>query len=205
MKLVIARHGQTEWNLHHRTQGHQDSNLTRKGQFQAELLGKALSSITFQAVYCSDLGRAVQTASRIAEANPNCRQPRLDSRLRELDYGDWEGLTDQEIIQRYPSEYWIHMNDPASFRAPSGESFSELWQRFVQFLSEIQSDRDSNTLLVTHSGIVRMALLVLTDRPLSEFRKLPRIPEASVTTAVREHGTWNVLHAGTVDHLSDAP
>ena len=95
------------------------------------------------------------------------------------------------------------MNDPSSFRAPGGESFQELRTRFVDCLEDIARGEDGNILAITHSGVVKVAILVFTERPLSEFRRLPPIPEGSITTVDRKNGKWLVGEVGQAAHLRE--
>jgi broad specificity phosphatase PhoE len=202
MRIVLVRHGQTEWNVLRKTQGHQNSDLTQKGIAQADLVARELSRLSFQHFVCSDSGRAVQTAERILAVHPGIAPLKLDRRLRELNYGDWERLQHDEVVERYPREYQIYRKEPSSFRAPNGESFQELEERFVDFLEAIVRTQDGDSLLVTHSGLIRVALLVFKERPLSDLWGLGTIPEASITIAEQGNGSsWNLVKSCATDHL----
>jgi probable phosphoglycerate mutase len=96
MKIVLVRLGQTEWNGLHKVQGHKNSNLTEKGIAQTDLVVRLLFRVPFQHFICNDSGRAVQTAERILAVRSQVVPLRHDKRLRELDYGDWEGLQNDE-------------------------------------------------------------------------------------------------------------
>ncbi len=201
MELILVRHGQTEWNKLHRTQGQQDSPLTVKGTLQADLTGKALSSYHIDRFYCSDAGRAVQTAGRILKINPDFPLPKADPRLRELNYGNWEGMLHDEIKHDNPELYSLYRNDPASFRAPNGESFENLQNRFISFLAELTLDENGTCLVVSHKGLLRIAMLTLTKRRIAEMRNLPSIAEASITRLRKTFGTWTLLESSNTQHL----
>ena len=198
MKLVLIRHGQTQWNEQRRTQGHRDSPLTETGLRQADHLGQALRTLTPRDFFCSDTGRALQTAERIARANPGFPPVRPEPRLRELDFGAWEGLTHEEIRSQYPDLYRIYRSDPAGFRAPDGETFRDVQRRFLSFAEDLEPESGGTVVAVTHSGTIRLALLALTGRPLAEVWSLPFVAETSVSILGWERGAWKVESAAAV-------
>jgi broad specificity phosphatase PhoE len=201
MKLVLVRHGQTEWNLLHRTQGQCDSPLTGKGLLQAENAGRALAGLGVDAFYCSDSGRAVHTADAIRQVNPALPAAVPDPRLRELRFGEWEGLRHEEIVERYADLYAVYHDDPASFRAPGGESFGEQQERFCRFLADLPVDGTGTVLVVSHAGLIRVALLTLSGRTIAQMRSIPSIPEASISVAECRQGSWTILQSCDTRHL----
>lgn len=98
--VLLARHGETDWNREHRWQGHADPPLNARGHAQAGALAKQLAPASPRAVYSSDLGRARATAEAVAERIGVTVS--LDPRLREVDVGEWSGLTSTEVQARYP-------------------------------------------------------------------------------------------------------
>ena len=98
--ILLVRHGETDWNLERRWQGHIDRPLNDVGRAQARALADRLDSEPFAAVYSSDLARARETAEIVAAAHG--LPVHLDPRLREADVGEWSGLTADEIERRYP-------------------------------------------------------------------------------------------------------
>src|SRR5688500_1894842 len=119
-QLILLRHGETEWNSLGRLQGHQDSALNPEGLRQAEALAERLAPLSFQALYSSDLGRAVETARRIAARTGHAL--RQDTRLRERGVGILEGLTRQEAHQRHPAVFAEYKASRPDFVVPGGES-----------------------------------------------------------------------------------
>src|ERR1700730_9268316 len=105
-QVIIVRHGQTEWNLKGVRQGHLDSPLTDRGVAQAKALGERLAREKFTALYSSDLGRAVQTAQMIAAVTGHVII--TDERLRERHLGIFQGLSGDEIRERFPEEHRLH-------------------------------------------------------------------------------------------------
>jgi len=201
MRLLLVRHGQTEWNLQHRIQGQLNSPLTAKGLFQADRAGIALSNENIHRFYCSDTGRAVQSAERMLKANPSLPLPQPDARLRELDYGDWEGMLNDEIMRAYPELYWAYRNDPESFRAPNGESFADMQARFSGFFTSTSFGDEETCLIVSHAGLLRIAMLTLMASRIEEMKRMPPIPEASISIMQREHGTSVLGRSCDTRHL----
>jgi probable phosphoglycerate mutase len=203
MTLVLVRHGQTEWNLQHRTQGHGNSPLTAKGLFQAERAGRALAGCAIDSIYCSDAGRAVQTADVIRDVNRHFTAAVRDPRLRELHFGDWEGLRHDEIVERFPELYAVYRDDPAAFRAPNGESFAEQQERFLRFAQDLPLETKRTILVVSHAGLIRIALLTMTGRSVAQMRSIPSVPEASISLAESMNGAWTVRQSCDTRHLQD--
>src|SRR6185369_6866034 len=98
--ILLARHGETDWNVERRVQGHSDTPLNDRGRQQACALAEELAGESIDAVYSSDLLRAHETARIVAEQRGLGVTSIRD--LRERHFGTWEGLTDEEIFERYP-------------------------------------------------------------------------------------------------------
>jgi phosphoserine phosphatase len=205
MKLILVRHGQTEWNQLRKLQGQKDSPLTARGRLQADLTGKALLGCSISHFYCSDAGRALETAERIRKVNPSLPVARQDARLRELNYGNWEGMFLKEIEAAYPELYKAHKNEPAFFQAPGGETFGDLKDRFLSFLVGVSRIDNANCLVVTHGGLIRVALLALTMKGLSELNNSPPIREASISALQWTDGNWILLEYNNAKHLDGFP
>ena len=144
------RHGETDWNLNRRLQGHADRPLNQTGREQARSLAAALAEEPLDAVYSSDLSRAEETARIIAGAR-GLDVTVLPS-LRERHFGTWEGLTDEEIHERFPEEV-------ADGVLGDGESRDELDRRILRALSRIADEHpDAAVLVVSHGGPLRSVL-----------------------------------------------
>jgi broad specificity phosphatase PhoE len=151
MRLLIARHGQSTWNLEGRYQGHLDPPLSDLGRKQADLLRDRLSREPLTAAYASDLERAWRTAEIIAEEH-RVRVHR-DAAWRETAYGEWEGLTEREIRTRFPVIWQRRAADPAYVAPPGGETWLEVQQRALAGIERLRARHAGETvLLVTHSG-----------------------------------------------------
>jgi alpha-ribazole phosphatase len=157
MKLFLIRHGQTDWNLNRRFQGQSDVPLNETGRQQANALAKRLSSQTFDAVYSSDLQRATETAKICrSDWQSDLRQ---DPRLREVNFGDWEGLTYTEIKEKYPDSLATWERDVYSSSPPNGETLADLAQRVQSFLDDLpQKHNDQTILVVAHGGVLQVMI-----------------------------------------------
>lgn len=147
--LLLARHGETDWNLEQRVQGHTDRPLNATGRAQARALADDLERESLVAVYASDLRRARETAEAVARAH------RLtvvcDPDLREKNFGTWEGLTDVEIERRYP--------DAVRGRWGDGETTEAVSERAVAAIQRIRRRHpDGDVLVVSHGGTLRAIL-----------------------------------------------
>ena len=167
-ELVIIRHGQTQWNLEARSQGHEDSPLTEEGLEQAERVGRRLASMAIEELYSSDLGRAVGTAQAIAMHTE--LEIRTDIRLREQSFGIFEGLTVAERQQRYPEAHaaW-ESNDPNAC-IPKGESQRQRYDIVIGCLEELaMTHMGQRIAVVTHGGsmnaIMRRCMAIPLDAP----------------------------------------
>ncbi len=126
MTIYLVRHGETEWNRAGRVQGHLDSPLTRRGEAQAQAVGAALGALLDGddvALVASPLGRTLATARIIRRAlGRDAAAIATDDRLREISWGDWDGLTFEEIEARDPGELARRRDGRGDQRPPGGES-----------------------------------------------------------------------------------
>jgi broad specificity phosphatase PhoE len=157
--LTLVRHGQTDWNLQHRYQGQKDIPLNDEGMRQAKALAVQLAGESFDAIYSSDLRRALQTAQEVHKG----RNIDLikDVRLREICFGEWEGELFQEMFSRYPDRFELSRADPSTIMAPGGESVAQVAERTSALADEINRLYPSGKVLVVTHG---MALATLVCR-----------------------------------------
>jgi len=176
-RLTLIRHGLTEWNVTGRFQGHSDVALSEEGRAQATLLGSYLATFPdIDVVVSSPLMRAVQTA---AIALPG-RELLLEERLREVDFGEFEGRTKAEL--EHDPRWLAWVADPFGRRAPGGEAYAQLRERADAWLGEARARYAGTHLVaVTHSGTIQMLLssLVGVERP--RWRKRIYLRHTSVT------------------------
>jgi probable phosphoglycerate mutase len=159
---VLLRHGRTEWNATGRFQGQQDSPLDGIGRAQAEAAAVALAPMRPDALVSSDLSRARDTAAAVSQEADVAVE--IDPRLREINLGNWEGLTRGEARRRYPEEYarWQAGEDA---RRGTGETYAEAGARAAEFVVERLDSLGRGALLVavTHGGTARAAIGTMLD------------------------------------------
>lgn len=148
--LILARHGETDWNRDGRFQGHADPPLNDRGREQAQSLAEALAEQRLDAIYSSDLRRAHETALVVAARKG--LEVVVDPDLRERDVGEWSGLTLPEIEERFPEELRRFREEGASV----GESREALSERIVAAVRRIAAAYPrGHVLIVTHGGALR--------------------------------------------------
>lgn len=153
MKLYLIRHGQTDWNLAQRFQGQSDIPLNEIGRRQANALAGRLSSQPFDVAYSSDLQRALETANIIVRDRLEIKE---DVRLREMNFGDWEGATYNRIKEEYPDALTTWEDDVYKNAPPNGETLEQLVIRAQSVLKDILENwKDKTVLLVAHGGVLQ--------------------------------------------------
>ncbi|MGD8969150.1 MAG: alpha-ribazole phosphatase [Anaerolineae bacterium] len=170
IRFLLARHGETAWNAARRYQGQTDVPLNEVGRHQADALAQRLSGEKIDAIYASDLQRAWETAAAIGPFHDLSIQ--ADPRLREIKFGDWEGLTSEEIREQDPESLTTWHNDPLHASPPSGETLNQVARRAGAALAEIIAHNpDKTVLIVAHGGILRVLLsLALEVSPTAYWR-----------------------------------
>jgi 2,3-bisphosphoglycerate-dependent phosphoglycerate mutase len=166
--ILLARHGETDWNRDLRFQGHADPPLNEEGRAQAAELAAALASEELAAVYSSPLWRALETADAVAGAHG--LEPVAVEALREVDVGSWQGLTRTEVEQRFPEEYARWLDHGQGWE--DGESYEEMGARVVAALLELAEAHDGERILVvTHGGPIRAAFAFAAKTSHAEARR----------------------------------
>ena len=181
MKLILIRHGETEWVRAGLYQGSTDVPLNRRGLAQARAVASAIKKERPIAVYSSELTRALETAKLIAQVS---RKPVVvDERLNEVSFGRWEGKSHRTIGTRFPKAARNWYSARWSSRPPGGESLGSLKKRVSWFLDDFlkqYSNRDGTCVVVTHGGPIRMFLVRILNVAPTIFWTI-QIDPASVT------------------------
>ena len=147
--FTLVRHGQTDWNVARRYQGQQDIPLNTEGLQQARALALRMKDEVFNAIYSSDLQRAMQTVLILHEGRRG--KVIADTRLREIGFGEWEGAYLDDMHAAFPTLFALSQKDPAVPLAPGGESVFAVAQRTKEFVQEVsQRFPHGNVLVVTH-------------------------------------------------------
>ncbi|MEQ2528698.1 histidine phosphatase family protein [Robertmurraya yapensis] len=198
LQLFFVRHGETEWNVEKRLQGRLNSNLTENGIRDAELLGKRLATIDFEAVYSSPSNRTVETAKLIIDERT--LPFKTDERLMEIDLGEWEGRTVDEIQQSEPELYHLYQDNPSQFKG-TGETFADVKNRLEAVLAElVEAYPSGNLLIITHGVVIKVLQAIFKTRSLDLVWEPPYIEGTSLTIAKIEDGKRELLLEGDIAH-----
>jgi broad specificity phosphatase PhoE len=189
--VVVWRHGRTSWNGQRRFQGRTDVPLDADGQAQACAAAAALASSRPARLLASDMARAQQTAEALARRVNVAVTP--DSRLREIDIGDWEGLTRQQARERFPVEYarWRQGHD---VRRGGGETLAEVGQRVAAMVTdELRQLAAGETLVVvTHGGSGRAVIGETLQLPTETWWRLATLGHARWALLTESTGGWRL-------------
>jgi len=172
-RLLLIRHGEVDANVEYRFLGRRDDPLNETGLGQADCIGQLCASLPIDQVYSSPKQRARTTAEAIAAAAGSVLK--LDPRLVELDFGDWEGLTRRQIIDGDPGrrEFILRWDRDPSLAAPGGESLAGVQERVVGFADDMLRTHAGETLAaVSHMGPIKALLCAALDVPLTVARRL---------------------------------
>jgi broad specificity phosphatase PhoE len=193
--ILLARHGQSDWNATHRWQGHADRPLTEKGRAQAQALATRLEHIELDAVYSSDLRRASKTAAEVARAQgiELIQYPEL----REVDVGSWSGLTRAEAEARFPEGFARWQEGYPGW--DDGESYEAMTDRVLGTIHGIASDhQDGRVLVVSHGGPIRAIHAAALHLDIHAYRRLrPVEPNARLSAVCYVQGSLTELCPAT--------
>ncbi len=165
MRFILVRHGQTEWNASGRYQGQSNVALSDTGRKQARLLAERFPLKQLDAIYTSDLDRARETAECVGEKLDVPVYP--EKAFRELSFGDWEGLTYQQITARWPEESNKLFIAPDELEIPHGETFQALQKRALEKINELCKKHVDQTIgIFAHGAINKTILAGLMHIPL---------------------------------------
>lgn len=174
MRIILVRHGQTQWNSEGRVQGRTDIPLNARGMAQAEAVGEWLSGRKIDAVYASPLMRAHDTAKAIADRQGVC--VKLLGEMIEIDFGLWEGKTSRELSKEFP-EFWVdwswHLDEEKSamMRAESAYSILARAKRAVGAVME-ENAADATVAIVSHTMPIKLLMADAVGIPLENMRQV---------------------------------
>jgi broad specificity phosphatase PhoE len=166
-KLILARHGETAWNVDRIFRGRSEVELDDVGMRQAELLGKYLSDWKLDAIYSSPVRRALDTANIVARYQKTDVQ--VAQGLSDMDFGEWQSLPEQEVRRRYPALLDDWHSTPERVRMPGGESLEDVRNRSMQVVSGVVSKYDGSVLLVSHRVVIKVLVCSLLGLDNSHF------------------------------------
>jgi probable phosphoglycerate mutase len=200
-EFLVVRHGETAWNQEGRMQGHLDSPLNAAGVEQAEAVAARLAGEAFAALYSSDLGRALETARRIAARSGHCVV--ADPRLRERHLGVLQGLTRAEARRQIPEVYEGYRSGGAGYVIPMGESAAQCAARVLAALAEIAARHaGERAVVVAHGGVLDVLYRTAMNLP-HEGPRMFTILNASINVFRYAGGQWHLDAWGDVAHLGE--
>lgn len=176
-RLLLVRHGETEWNSDVIYRGRAEVALSETGRLQAERLGARLAAERVTALYSSPLIRAKETAEAVAR-HTGCAVQVLED-LNDLDCGEWQGLSDPEVKARYPEERRLWLSAPHLVTLPGGESLADVSARVCRVL-EVALRHDGVVVLVSHRVVHKVAICSLLGLDNSHFWDI-RLDLAGIT------------------------
>lgn len=205
MKLVLVRHGETEWNNQGKFQGSQDIALNARGLAQAKETAKAVVEWQHSVVYSSPLKRTMQVAQEISRLSGKSVEPVPG--VQELSLGDLEGVTGEEMRSGWPEVYAAWRDDPSTVSMPNGESLAELQERAWSALLELErthlkdKEPDEALIVVSHNFAIRSMIGKLLGMPLSNFHSMSLSLSSICTVEIDQRGRRLSSYNSTA-HLS---
>lgn len=180
VKVILARHGETDWNAAARIQGKSDIPLNGRGRAQARELAAAVQRLgTVEVIYASPLSRALETAQIIGRALGLEPAPAIE--LTELNFGDWEGCSWEEIGRRWPEQFAAYSADRKNYAPPNGESYADMLRRARPFVDALRAGPSAGAALcVCHSAVMRGLLAEEAGLEVGESYKKLKLPNGAL-------------------------
>jgi probable phosphoglycerate mutase len=208
-RIVLIRHGQTEWNRVERFRGRADVPLNEAGLAQAEATGQRVAADVSPsggwqpaAVYASPLSRAVKTAEAIARRLGLAVQ--IHAGIADIDYGQWQGLSPDEAKERWPEIHHAWFNAPQTARIPGGETLDEIRVRAMGAVSEIAAHHAGQTVaVVSHTVVNRVILLAILGLGNDRFWRL-RQDTCAINVFEADGGDFTLVSLNDTCHLRGA-
>ncbi|MCL2783584.1 MAG: histidine phosphatase family protein [Propionibacteriaceae bacterium] len=190
-KLVLWRHGVTDWNERGIFQGQTDIPLNERGLQQAGAAAQYVAEFSPSAIYCSPMRRAQQTAAALAVLTG--LQPCVDNRLAEINVGTWTGRTLADAAGDDPAVMAAVRAGVDYRRSPTGETMTEVGQRAGQCLRELGKAHDGETIVVvSHGGAIRMGIANLLGWPHETATSLSGMPNCAWSVVAERAARWRL-------------
>jgi len=164
---ILVRHGETEWNVEEIYRGRIDVELSEVGIKQAQLLGRYLGNLKLAAIYSSPLQRAVHTANILAQYQNVAVQ--VTDGLMDLDCGEWQGLSDEQVKKLYPVLHEQWRVNPHLMAMPGGERLEDVRERALAVVGEVVSQYSGSIALVSHRVVNKVLICSLLGLDNSHF------------------------------------
>ena len=186
-KIMLIRHGDTDWNVEEIFRGRADVELNETGVKQAELLAKHLANERIVAIYSSPLKRALKTAEVITVPHNIGVTP--SEELIDFDYGEWQGLSHDAVKRKYKVLYNEWLNNPHLVKVPNGESLDDVRGRAVGLVNQVVTKHDGIVVLVSHRVVGKVLICALLGLDNSHFWNI-RLDTCGITTFAYEKGRF---------------
>ncbi len=200
MKLILVRHGETLSNRENRVQGITDMELSDYGRMQADKLAESLKGEPIERIVSSPLKRAYETAKAISRFHGAMIE--ADRDLQEMNHGDFENLTIQELKEKHITVLRQWENDPASVVMPNGESLHDLQRRAWSAIEGIITETARNAIVVTHNMTIRTILCKIQDLDMLHIRRM-HVDLASKTFVEFKFGKGAIVVLNDTSHLKE--
>lgn len=188
-RLVLWRHGETDYNAALRMQGQLDSQLTAKGRGQARRAARVLATVQPDVLITSDLSRAADTAAVLAARTQLPLQ--VDKRLRETHLGQWQGMTHEEVEAIWPGGIRIWRGN-SECAPPGGETRVEVARRAAQVVEELDNGDHGTAVLCTHGGLIAGLTPLLLGLPVSGWPVFGGVSNCQWTVLFRRGPCWRL-------------
>ncbi len=201
MRVLLVRHAETEWNRERRFQGWRDIPLSAAGRAQAECAARLLAETPLTAVWSSPLARARETAAIIAA--PHRLAVQESEAFKEMGFGEWEGLTRDEVRARFPDAHRAWAETPAEARWPGAETLAAVRARALQGLQALRAAHAGQTIAVVSHGITGR-ILILEALGLGLDRLWTFHLSSTGISELEFREDWTTLHRmNSLIHLPD--
>lgn len=198
-EIILVRHGETDWNVAEVFRGRSDVVLNEKGLKQAELLAGYLGSVEIDAVYSSPLKRALQTAEAIA--NRKRLEVNVASGLVDFDFGNWQGLSHQEVRYKYKELYVEWIDHPEWVQMLSGENLGDVRRRAMAVVDDVIRQHNGNAVLVSHRVVNKVLICTLLGLDNSHFWNI-RQDTCGLTSFTYEGGRFILAKHNDTSYLT---
>jgi len=198
IEIILARHGETEWNVEEVFRGRIDVELNETGIKQAELLAEYLSDLRIGAIYSSPLKRALKTAEIIAGYHK--LDVEIAPGLIDFDYGKWQGLPHQEVKDKYKELYAEWVNSPDKVKMPAGESLNEVRKRAIDVVDSVIAKYKGTVVLVSHRVVNKVLICALLGLDNSHFWNIKQ-DTGGITTFIYENERFILTEHNNTSYL----
>lgn len=197
-ELILARHGETEWNVAEIFRGRIDIELNETGIKQAALLAEYLADLKIDAIYSSPLKRALKTAGIIAGYHQ--LDVEIAPGLIDFNYGKWQGLSHQEVKDKYKELYAEWISSPERVKIPAGESLDEVRERARRVVDDVIAKDKGTVALVSHRVVNKILICALLGLDNSHFWNI-RQDTCGISTFTYQNGRFILTKHNDTSYL----